>query len=42
MFQSKMDCCNEDGLADTDLFKPGSDDRYPVLNGGDGVWVADS
>lgn len=26
----------------TDLFKPGSDDCYPVLNGGDGVWVADS
>lgn len=42
MFQSKMACHNEDGLTYTDLFKPGSDDCYPVLNGGDGVWVADS
>lgn len=26
----------------TDLFKPCSDDCYPVFNGSDGVWVADS
>lgn len=30
-----------DDIIRTDLFKPGLDDRDPVLNGGNGVRVAD-
>lgn len=33
--------CSEDGWSHTDLLKPGPDDGYPVLDGSDGVGVAE-
>lgn len=33
--------CSADAWSHTDLLKPGPDDGYPVLDGGDGVRVAD-
>lgn len=38
---SHSSCCPTHGLRRTHLLESGPDDGYPVLNGGDGVGVAD-